>query len=249
MSQEKKDQSSPSHEFVAQEEAACDFQNASEPVTVPEGEKETESVLEGEVLVEDEDQDGPPSDQEFSSDQEGNGTDAGKETEEAIEEEKKAEEPSIEEQYQSALQQAESNRNDYLRSVADMQNLRKRTARDIQQARQFAIEGFARDLLPVADNMMRALSVLSESDDPAVKPLCEGVEMVQKELDRAFNKHGVVKIESLNVPFDPNMHQAVVQLEVPGAEPGHVVEEMQVGYWLNDRLLRPAMVAVAKKSE
>jgi molecular chaperone GrpE len=155
-------------------------------------------------------------------------------------------EPSLEELYNAALEKAEANRNDYLRSVADMQNLRKRTARDVKQARSFAIEGFARDLLPVADNMIRALAALADSDDPAVKSLFDGVEMVQKELDRAFDKHGLTKIEALNAKFDPNLHQAVVQIEDPDAEPGQVVQEMQVGYTLNDRLLRPAMVGVAK---
>ncbi len=79
-----------------------------------------------------------------------------------------------------AKEQAEANRNDYLRSVADMQNLRKRTDREMKQARSFAIEGFARDLLPVADNMSRALEVVADSDDPTINSLREGVEMVQR---------------------------------------------------------------------
>jgi molecular chaperone GrpE len=154
--------------------------------------------------------------------------------------------PSIEELYSEALAKAEASHNDYLRSVADMQNLRKRTSRDIQQSRSFAIEGFARDLLPVADNMVRALTALTESDDPAIESMREGLKMVQKELDRAFDKHGVVKVATQNVQFDPHVHQAVVQMDAPDVEPGFVAQEMQTGYTLNDRLLRPAMVGVAK---
>lgn len=155
-------------------------------------------------------------------------------------------EPSLEELYKKAVEKSEANRNDYLRSVADMQNLRKRTARDVKNARSYAIEGFARDLLPVADNMSRALAALGGNDDPVIRSLREGVEMVQKELDRAFSKHGLSKIEAINKPFDPNLHQAVVQIDDPEATPGQVVQEMQIGYTLNDRLLRPAMVGVAK---
>jgi molecular chaperone GrpE len=167
---------------------------------------------------------------------------------EPSEEEEPAAAPSIEELYETALAKAEANRNDYLRSMADMQNLRKRTERDVKHARAFSIEGFARDLLPLADNMIRALAVLDGSDDPAIESLKEGVEMVQKELDRAFEKHGLVKIEALNAPFDPNLHQAVIQIEAPDTDPGIVVQEMQIGYMLNKRLLRPAMVGVSKSS-
>jgi molecular chaperone GrpE len=208
--------------------------------SAPEGSK-PEEILVGEILED------ASEDQKDSEDAD--------ESEESLEipksgseeqEEEASAQPSLEALYEEAVAKAESNRNDYLRSVADMQNLRKRTSRDVQQARSFAIEGFARDLLPVADNMIRALSALGESDDPAIKSLREGVEMVQKEMDRAFDKHGLVKIEALNTPFDPNLHQAVVQMDSPDSEPGHVVQEMQVGYTLNDRLLRPAMVGVSK---
>jgi molecular chaperone GrpE len=154
--------------------------------------------------------------------------------------------PSLEKLYAEAVVKAEANHNEYLRSVADMQNLRKRTARDVKQARSFAIEGFARDLLPVADNMVRALAAMTDSDDKSIEPMRAGLEMVQKELDRAFDKHGLVKIKTENVQFDPNLHQAVVQLDTTDVEPGFVAQEMQTGYTLNDRLLRPAMVGVAK---
>jgi molecular chaperone GrpE len=190
---------------------------------------EEEAALEGEILE---------PELELADSEEG--------SDEASPEEEEEAQPSLEEQLKMALEKAEDNRNDYLRTVADMQNLRKRTARDVKKARSFAIEGFARDLLPVADNMIRALSALEGSDDPGVQSLKEGVEMVQKELDRAFDKHGLVKIEALNAPFDPNIHQAVVQIDSPESEPGQVVQEMQIGYTLNDRLLRPAMVGVSK---
>ncbi|MBF0447762.1 MAG: nucleotide exchange factor GrpE [Magnetococcales bacterium] len=177
---------------------------------------------------------------------EGEITEDGVESGEPMETERNPGEPSLEEQYEKMKEKAEANRNDYLRSVADMQNLRKRTARDIQQARSFAIEGFARDLLSVSDNMSRAVDALADQEDAAIRSLMEGVEMVQKELNRAFEKHGLAKIVALNEPFDPNFHQAVVQIDAPDAESGQVVQEMQTGYTLNGRLLRPAMVGVAK---
>ncbi|MBF0454866.1 MAG: nucleotide exchange factor GrpE [Magnetococcales bacterium] len=208
----------------------------------PEPDETKEEILEGEVLApgETEEAPGEPEDKaDLDADTQPEAPQVGKEPEE----------PSLQALYEACMEKAEANRNDYLRSVADMQNLRKRTARDIKQARSFAIEGFARDLLPVSDNMIRALAALADNEDPAVKSLYEGVEMVQKELDRAFDKHGLERIEALNAPFDPNLHQAVVQMDAPDAKPGQVVQEMQVGYTLNGRLLRPAMVGVAKADD
>ncbi|MBF0110200.1 MAG: nucleotide exchange factor GrpE [Magnetococcales bacterium] len=142
-----------------------------------------------------------------------------------------------------------ASRDETLRSLADMQNLRRRTAREVQQARDFAVEGFARDLLPVADNMERALSAMPEREDPALKAMAEGIRLVQAELDRVFKHHGVTRIEAVGKPFDPNLHQAVQQVAVSAADstpPGAVVSELQSGYLLNGRLLRASMVVVAK---
>lgn len=137
----------------------------------------------------------------------------------------------------------------YLRAMAEMENLRKRTARELQQTRKFALEHFARDLLPVADNLERAMTAMGqtggEGDDPRLKTLTEGVRMVQNELSAILGRHGVTRVEAMNQPFDPNFHQAMMEMDSEQS-PGTVVMEMQPGYMLHERLLRPAMVAVAR---
>ncbi len=157
--------------------------------------------------------------------------------------------PSLEEQLQAANALVEEHRNASLRAVAEMQNVRKRFERESQQARQFAVEGFARDLLMVADNLERALAAVPTECSNELKMFGEGVAMTQNELTRAFNKHGVTRLESLGAAFDPHLHQAVLQVEEASAQPGTVVKELQPGYLLNGRLLRPAMVGVAKEME
>ncbi|MEG3641210.1 nucleotide exchange factor GrpE [Magnetococcus sp. PR-3] len=156
-------------------------------------------------------------------------------------------EPSLDDQLQAALDKAEENQKNFMRTVADMDNLRKRSSRDMDQARKFAVEGFAKDLLGVADNMERAMSHMDqESENDQVKAIVEGVKMVQGELTKTLEKHGVKRIEAVGQPFDPNLHQAVMQVPDEEAEPDTVVQEMQAGYTLNERLLRPSMVGVAK---
>ncbi|MBF0284714.1 MAG: nucleotide exchange factor GrpE [Magnetococcales bacterium] len=153
----------------------------------------------------------------------------------------------------AAEHRAEEHRQSMLRALADLENVRRRTARESEQNRKYALEGFAKDLLPVADNLERALQAIrqqpEEPSEPARKALSalvDGVEMIRAELNKAFQKHGVVRIEALNAPFDPHLHQAVMEVPSPDALPGSVVMELQAGYLLNDRLLRPAMVGVAK---
>ncbi|MBF0190780.1 MAG: nucleotide exchange factor GrpE [Magnetococcales bacterium] len=145
-----------------------------------------------------------------------------------------------------AQAKAEEYRNDYLRALADMKNLRQRTEREIQQARQFAIEAFAKDLLQVADNLERALSAIPASDDPVSVAVTDGVRMVASGLENTLKKHGVTRIQAMNAPFDPNLHQAVMQVEDPTVEPDRVVRELQSGYLLNQRLLRPSMVGISQ---
>ncbi|MBF0132981.1 MAG: nucleotide exchange factor GrpE [Magnetococcales bacterium] len=139
-----------------------------------------------------------------------------------------------------------ASREETLRGLADMQNLRKRTAREVQQARDFAVEAFARDLLSVSDNMERALNAMPDSQDPALKAMADGVKMVQSELKRIFTSHGITRMETLGQIFDPNLHQAVQQVATPDAVPGSVVSEFQPGFLLKGRLLRAAMVVIAK---
>ena len=137
----------------------------------------------------------------------------------------------------------------FLRAVAETENVRRRAERDGEDARKYAISGFARDLLAVADNMHRTLAAVPEDarqEDGPLNTLLEGVELTQRELMAAFERHGIRAIEPMGEKFDHNWHQAVVQLDDPEAEAGTIVQVMQVGYAIADRLLRPAMVAVAK---
>jgi len=138
-----------------------------------------------------------------------------------------------------------------LRTLAELDNYRKRAEREREDMAKFAITGFARDLLSVADNLRRALDSVAGGgvDDPEklLKSLLEGVEITEKELLTAFKKHQVVKIDPLGQPFDHNLHQAMFELDDPDQPAGTVVHVMQPGYELNGRLLRPALVGVAKE--
>jgi molecular chaperone GrpE len=137
-----------------------------------------------------------------------------------------------------------------LRTLAEMENMRKRTERDVADARSYGISSFARDILGVADNMHRALQALDDElrakADDATKALLEGVELTERELMSALEKHGVKRIEPLNQKFDPNRHQAMFEKEDPGVPSGTVVQVMQAGYTIGERVLRPALVAVSK---
>ena len=131
---------------------------------------------------------------------------------------------------------------------AEMQNLRRRTEKEMADARAYATTGFARDLLSVADNLQRALGAIPAElrADERLKPLLTGIEMTAKELDTVFQRNGVTRIEAMGQPLDPNRHQAIMEMEHASAAPGTIVHEMQTGWMIRDRLLRPAMVGVAK---
>jgi molecular chaperone GrpE len=137
-----------------------------------------------------------------------------------------------------------------LRTLAEMENLRKRTEREVADARVYGITAFARDILTVADNMHRALDALDtglrEKADDALKALLDGVELTERELINALEKHGVKRLEPLGQKFDPNRHQAMYEIEDASAPSGSVVQVMQSGYLIGDRVLRPALVAVSK---
>ena len=149
-----------------------------------------------------------------------------------------------------AKREAADYRDKLLRTLAEMENLRKRTEREIADARAYGITGFARDVLAVADNMHRALETidpaLRESADAKVKSLIEGVELTERELLKALEKHGVKKFSPEGQKFDPNVHQAMFEMEHPELPPGHVAQVMQAGYMIGERVLRPAMVGVVK---
>ena len=131
----------------------------------------------------------------------------------------------------------------YLRLYADTENFKKRMARETLEREKYYNEGIIKELLPVMDNLERAIS----HETPGCEGLMEGVKMVRKQLMDTLAKFGVTQVESVGLPFDPNKQQAIMQVETDDCEPGTVVEEFQKGYFLNDRILRPAMVTVAKK--
>jgi molecular chaperone GrpE len=138
-----------------------------------------------------------------------------------------------------------------LRTLAEMENLRKRTEREVSDMRQYGIASFARDVLAVADNMERALGALdaelSETANPALKTLLEGVELTERELLKVLEKHGVKKFEpKKGDKFDPNLHQAMYELPDPSQPAGTVAQVVQPGYMIGERMLRPAAVGVAK---
>ena len=136
-------------------------------------------------------------------------------------------------------------KDDALRTLADAQNIKRRAEGEIDKARKFALEKFASELLGVADNLERALEA-ADTDNEAVKPLAEGVELTQKTLVDALAKFNVKQLDPVGEPFDPQFHQAMSMVENPDVEPNTVTLVMQKGYTLNERLLRPAMVMVSK---
>ena len=137
-----------------------------------------------------------------------------------------------------------------LRSLAEMENLRRRTEKQIADERVYGIASFARDILGVADNMRRALDAvtpeLRDTADSGVKALIEGVELTERELLKVLEKHGVKKLEPLGGKFDPNLHQAMYEVPDPSVPAGTVAQVVQAGYTIGDRVLRPALVAVTK---
>lgn len=137
-----------------------------------------------------------------------------------------------------------------LRALAEMENVRRRSEREVAEARIRGITSFAGDILTVADNMARALEApaaqLQHSADPGVKSLLAGVELIERELMRVLEKHGVRKFEPHGEKFDPNLHQAMYEVPDPLLPAGTVAQVVQAGYMIGDRVLRPALVVVAK---
>ena len=140
---------------------------------------------------------------------------------------------------------------DVLYAQAETQNVRRRMEKEAQDARAYAATGFARDVLSVSDNLSRALEAIPAEmrDSEAMKPLVIGLEATGRELDSVFAKNGITRIAAMGMPLDPNQHQAMVEIPTTDAEPGTIVAEMQAGYMIKDRLLRPALVGVAKAAE
>jgi len=141
-------------------------------------------------------------------------------------------------------------RDKMLRTLAEMENLRKRTAKEVADARAYGITGFARDVLDIADNLQRALDAVPaetrDSADPMVKTLIEGVELTERSLLNVLEKNGVKKLDPSGEKFDPNFQQAMYEVPDASVPPGTVVQVVQAGYTIGERVLRPALVAVAK---
>jgi molecular chaperone GrpE len=154
------------------------------------------------------------------------------------------------EQVTAALEAAAEFKDKHLRLLAEMENLRRRTAKEVDDARQYGIAGFARDVLAVADNMHRALATLDEevraSADAKLISLIEGVELTERELMKTLEKNGVRKFTPQGEKFDPNLHQAMYEVPNSDVPAGHVAQVIQSGYMIGERMLRPALVGVSK---
>jgi molecular chaperone GrpE len=141
-------------------------------------------------------------------------------------------------------------RDKMLRTLADMENLRKRTTREVADARVYGIAAFARDVLDIADNLQRALDAVpadtKAAADPGLKALIEGVELTERSLLNTLEKNGVKKFDPSGEKFDPNFQQAMYEVPDPSVPAGTVVQVVQAGYTLGERVLRPALVAVSK---
>jgi molecular chaperone GrpE len=140
---------------------------------------------------------------------------------------------------------------DVLYAQADTQNVRRRMEKEAADARAYAATNFARDVLSVSDNLTRALEAIPTEmrESEAMKPLVAGLEATGREMDNVLGKHGITRIAAMGLPLDPNQHQAMVEIPNADAAPGTIVAEMQAGYMIKDRLLRPALVGVAKAVE
>ena len=138
-----------------------------------------------------------------------------------------------------------------LYAAAETQNVRRRLEQELQQATSYAAAGFARDMLAIKDHLERALAVVGDDlrADKTASQFLAGIEATSRELEAVFARHGISRVKSVGEPLDPHRHQAMLEIPSDDAEPGTIVEEMQAGYTMKDRLLRPALVAVAKKPD
>ena len=155
--------------------------------------------------------------------------------------------------FEALVSERDSLKDQLLRALADVENMRRRTEREIETARKYSHTGFARDLVGAIDNLARAIDAAPAADDEAagesVNALITGLEMSWTEIQSTMERHGIRRISPLGEKFDYNFHQAMFEMPHPDQPPGTVVEVVQHGYVLHDRLLRPAMVGVAKAAD
>jgi molecular chaperone GrpE len=159
-------------------------------------------------------------------------------------------ERTVEDVVDALVKESAEHKDRWLRTLAEMENMRRRTEREVADARAYGITNFARDIVGVADNMQRALQALDdelrEKADAGVKALLDGLELTERELLKVLEKHGVQKIEPAGQKFDPNFHQAMFEVPDETVPSGTVAQVVQPGYIIADRVLRPALVAVSK---
>lgn len=160
--------------------------------------------------------------------------------------------PSLEDEIKRLQEELSRLKDQWVRAVAETENTRKRAQRDQEETSRYAITGFARDMVSVLENLKRASESIpapAREENELLKTLGEGVDLTLQELLNTFKKHGINRIDPDGKKFDHNLHQAVVQVERNDVPPGTVVQVIQAGYVIHDRLLRPAMVAVSKQGE
>ena len=147
--------------------------------------------------------------------------------------------------------QLEEAKSKALYAAAETQNVRRRLEQELQQATSYAAAGFARDMLAIKDHLERALAAVGDDlrADKTAAQFLAGIEATARELDAALQRNGVTRIKSVGEPLDPHRHQAMIEMPSEDVEPGTIIEEMQPGYMMKDRLLRPALVGVAKKPD
>ena len=165
----------------------------------------------------------------------------------AAEASEEAAEPSLEEEVSRLQEDLVTARDAALRAQADAQNVKRRAEQDVEKARKFALEQFTKELLPVADNLERALESAA-GDEEIIQPIAEGVRLTLKSLQDALKKSNIEVVDPQGEPFDPNLHQAMSMVENGEVEPNSVIAVMQKGYTLHGRLVRPAMVMVSKST-
>jgi len=179
----------------------------------------------------------------LTSDKEGNVSEEPKDQEEA--------EISSEELIEKLNEEITSLKDQRLRAIAELENFRKRAEKDQSDALKYGISNFAKEIIDIRDNIERAQSSISDEakSNESIKSVIEGIDLIVQSVISTFEKIGIKKIESLNEKFDHNLHQAMMEIENDDLEPGTIVQELIPGYTLHDRLLRPAMVGVSKKSK
>ena len=170
---------------------------------------------------------------------------------EAAESEVEEKSETAEEIIQKLNEEIESLKDQRLRAVAELENFRKRAEKEQSDALKYGIANFAKEIINIGDNIERAKSSISDDvkSNDSIKSVVEGLDLIAQSTLSTFEKIGIKKIESLNEKFDHNLHQAMMEIEKNDCEPGTIVQELIPGYTLHDRLLRPAMVGVSKKTQ